>query len=401
MHQGLSEAGGAAPILPASVLFKGNLIAIIGILLSVLVLTFPSPGFAQSPLSDFNPAVLIDSPNIIFFDGRTFWADNALPLRAIFFDKWGGPFNPDTTNSSDNYWKTGAGLVHNGWRLAGYYRGELFMTANKDTIEILRMVNRKEELTEARVFEIDLKTDGFSAAGFELSKGIDLNKVTKGLSSGVTARYLRGEKIQNGSITGTVTSTGPMTYDFDFSLDYLYDENLVYDRRDTISGTGNGYSLDLGVRYLINERLSAEVLLRDIGGRIYWRDVPYTTANATSDIKSYDEEGYQVYRPTIQGYEGYRDFTQEIPLKTDISLSYQKGVVALTPTVNFIEGRPLYWIDMEYIVSNDIHMLIGYNANYHAVSAGMVYRKTSFNIWLNDIDLYRTSAIGLALSIWY
>ncbi len=400
MHQGLSEAGGA-PILPASVLFKGNLIAIIGILLSVLFLTFPCPGLAQSPLSDFNPAVLTDTPNIIFLDGRTFWADNALPLRAIFFDEWCGHFSPDMTNRSDNYWKTSAGLVHNSWRLSGYYRGELFMTANKDTIEILRMVNRKENLTEGRVFDIDLKTDGFSAAGFELSRGIDLNRVTKGLSAGVTARYLRGEKIQNGSITGTVISTGLMTYDFNLFLDYIYDENLVYNRRDTISGTGNGYSLDLGLRYLINERLSAEVLLRDIGGRLYWRDVPYTTANATSDIRSYDEDGYQVYRPSIAGYEGYKDFTQEIAFKTDILFSYQKGAVTFTPAVNFIKGRPLYWIDLKYIISNDIHMMLGYNANYHAVSAGMAYKQTSFNIWLNDIDLYRTSAVGLALSIWH
>lgn len=382
-----------------SISLRYPFIALIIILFFVL---YPaSPSSAQSPVSDFNPASLTESPNGIFFNGKTFWADNSLPLRAIFFDKWGGPFRPDNINRSDNYWKTEAALINKGWRIAGFYRGELFMETNKDTIEILRMVNLKEGLPTGRVFDIDMKARGFSATGVEISNGMNLDSVSEGLMAGFTARYLRGEKIQEGKIEGKVTATGPMSYDFNLLLDYIYDENLIYNRRNTISGTGDGYSFDIGLKYIFKDNLNAEVLFRDIGGRIYWRDAPYTTANATSDIKSYDEHGYQVYSPTIQGYESYKDFTQKIPLKTDVVFSYKREVFTLTPTVNLIGGRPLYWIEIGYQKSSDSSIMAGYNINYHAFSIGYTYKKVSFDIYLSDIDLSRANAVGLELSLWH
>lgn len=382
-----------------SISLKYQFIALIIILFLIF---YPgSPIFAQSPVSDFNPAILTESPNGIFVNGKTFWADNSLPLRAIFFHKWGGPFNPEGINRSDNYWKTEAGLIHAGWRITGFYRGELFIETNKDTIKILRMVNLKQALPTGRAFDIDMKARGFSAAGVEVSRGLDLANVSEGLSAGFTARYLRGEKIQEGKIEGSVTATGPMAYDFSLLLAYIYDKNLIYKRKNTISGIGDGYSFDIGLRYTFKDNLSTEVLFRDIGGRIFWKDVPYTTANAASDIKRYDKDGYQVYSPTIHGYEGYKDFTQKIPVKTDIVFSYKRGVFTLTPTVNLIEGRPLYWIETAYQRSSNSSIMAGYNINYRAVSIGYTYHKVLFNIYLSDMDLSRANAIGLELSLWH
>lgn len=374
-----------------------NLLFSIIILLILLVFS-KSVCFAQSPISEYNPAGLTASNNGIFFYGKTFWGNNSLPLRAIFFDKWGGPFNPELINRSDNYWKTNADYIYNQWRLAGFYRGELFAEANRDTVEILRMINLKQELPEGRDFEINLKAGGFSAAGIEMSKGVSLGGILEGLSTGFTVRYLRGEKIQEGTISGRITTTDVKSYDFDLMLDYIYDDNLIYNSRNINSGTGDGHSMDIGLRYDIKSNCSAEILFRDLYGRIYWRDIPYTTASATSDIKSYDKDGYQVYQPSIHGYESYKDFTQKIPVKTDMSISYKKGNVTLIPIVNLIESRPVYWIETDYELSNNRLIMAGYNINYNAFSVGYALKKTSVNIYLSDIDLFHINAIGLVLS---
>lgn len=398
-HLLLYNGGMKSPPHSYTILLRTLLSGLIIILLSGLFIA--SPAFAQSPLSDFNPAVLTEAHNGILFTGKSFWADNALPLRAIFFNKWGGPFRPVNVNRSDNYWKADAAYINNGWRLAGFYRGELFMETNRDTVELLRMVHLKQTLPAGRVFDIDIKGRGFSATGFELSRGISLGRILEGLSAGFTARYLRGEKIQDGRIEGEVTATGPMAYAFNLSLDYIYEDNLIYNRRNTLSGTGDGYSFDMGLQYTHKDNIRAEVMVRDVAGRIYWKDVPYTTANATSDVKRYDEEGYQVYLPTIQGYEGYTDFTQRIPVKTDMVFSLKSGSFSLTPTVNFIDGRPLYWIETGYQKSTDSSVMAGYNINYHAFSAGYAYKKVLIDVYLSDIDLNRANAIGLTLSLWY
>lgn len=367
----------------------------------ILIFAFDSNALAQSPVSGFNPAELVDALDCIFIDERAFAGNNALPLRALFFDKWEGPFSPGARNNLDAYWKADTGLISHGWRIAGFYRGELFAETNKDTIEILRMINLEQELPVGREFKIDLKGEGFSAYGIETSKAINLDRFVTGLAVGFTARYMTGEKIQEGTIKGDATATGPESYDFDLSLDYIYDENLIYKRRDAVPGTGDGYSFDIGARYDFSKKLRGEVLVRDLLGRIYWRDVPYTTADATSDVTSFDEDGYQVYRPTISGYESYKDFTQKIPLKTDLVLIYKDGPYTVRPTVNFIEDRPLYWIDLGYRVTEKSSVNAGYNTNYRAFSIGASYKNALLSFYSSDIDLNRTNAIGLTLSLRY
>jgi len=371
------------------------------ILLSVLCLVLPAS--AQSPISGFNPATLVDSVDGVFLDAKTFWADNALPLRAIFLDKgWEGPFRPEGTNNLDVFWKTDTGIIHRGWRVAGFYRGELFMKANRDTAEILRMINLKEKLPVGRTFDIDMTAAGFSAKGIELSRGFRIKGLGSGndLAVGFTVRYMSGEKIQEGTIKGNATPTDPKAYDFDLQLDYVYDKNFVYKRRDTIPGTGDGYSFDVGMKYDFNDSLSAELLFRDIMGRIYWKDVPYTTADATSETKYFDEEGYMAFRPIIRGYEAYKDFTQKIPLRTDVMVTYKKDPFTLSPAINFIKGRPLYWMDVGYKATENLSFDIGYNTNYKSFSIGTVYKKAILKIYGNDITL-SAMAIGLIMSFRY
>jgi hypothetical protein len=376
-------------------------IAII-ILLSVLWLI--QPAFAQSPISGFNPASLVDRNDSVFIDATTFWADNALPLQAIFFDKgWEGPFRPKDTNNLDVFWKTDTGIIYHGWRLAGFYRGELFIKANRGSVEILRIINLKQELPVNKNFDIDIKANGFSAIGIELSRGFRVGglELGNGLTIGFTARYMKGEKIQEGTLKGNVIPTAPKEYDFDLGLDYIYDENFVYERRDTIPGTGDGYSFDIGMKYDFNESLSAELLFRDIMGRIYWKDVPYTTANARSDIKYYDEDGYMVFKPTISGYEAYKDFNQKIPLKTDIIVTYKKDPFMISPAVIFIEDRPFYWIDIGYKATENLSFDVSYNINYNCFSIGTAYKKALLRIYADNIDFKKAMVIGLNLSLVY
>ncbi len=140
-----------------------------------------SPASAESPFSGFNPATLLKESRGVFVECKTLWANNAFPLRAIFFDEgWNGPFDPQDTNTMDIYWNIETGLIYQGWRIAGFSRGELFIDANKNTVEILRLIQLRENLPVGKKFDIDLKADGgFSVIGVEISKGINLNNIIK------------------------------------------------------------------------------------------------------------------------------------------------------------------------------------------------------------------------------
>ena len=346
--------------------------------------------------------MLGDMRDNVFVDASAFFADNVLPVHSIVFDEWDGPFNIRNSNSADVYWETGTGLVYKGWRVSGFYRGELFMDANKDTVEILRLINLKKELPVGRNFDVDIKANGFTATGIEISKGLKLEGILKGLSVGCTARYLKGEQIQTGEIRGNVLTTGQKSYDFNLNLDYVYDKNILYKRRDQESSfSGDGYSFDVGLRYLLNDKISMDVLLRDIGGRIYWKNIPYTTADATSNTKSYDDDGYQQFRPTIQGYESFKNYIQKIPLKTDVELSYSGERLKVNSTVNLFQDRALYWIDLTYKAAGGIYIKTGYNINYKAANIGLIYKNALLNLYSSDIRLTKANALGLMASLRY
>jgi len=380
-------------------LFLGrNLLFFSKFLLTVLFILSSSEGFALSPLSGFNPADLAETPNGIFLEGSAFTADTArMPIVGLLRDDWGSPGRPQDMNRASAYWDADAGAVYRGWRLAGFHRGEFLIKANRDTLDFLRMINLKEDLPTGRAFEVSLTADGFSAKGVEVSKGIS---IFKGLNAGVTARYLSGEMVQAGSLSGSVTATSPTTYDFSFLIDYDYDRNLVYPRKAT-PGTGNGYSFDIGLRYSAGKVFSAGVLFRDILGRIYWKNVPYTTATAVSKVMSFDSSGYQQYRPTIQGFEGYRDFTQKIPLKVDIDLSGSLGPLTISPKVNIMNGRPLYWVFLGYKATRNTSFNAGYNANFKTYSLGATYKNSLLSVYTSHIDPSKAASLGISLLAWY
>ncbi len=351
---------------------------------------------AGSPLSGFNPADLSGVAGAVFFEGRGFAADNAgIPAPGLLGNDWGATAAPQPSNRALAYWDTKAGAAYRGWRIAGFYRGEFYIDANRDTVDFLSMINRRAPLPVGRVFDINLSSNGFSAKGIEVSKGIEL---LKGLSAGLTARYISGGMLQFGRLTGSATPTAPNSYDFNYLLDYNYDRNVIYPRR-AAPGEGNGYSFDLGLRYRANGNLSAGLLLRDLAGRIYWTNVPFSTVDATSNVKSFDSSGYQRYRPTVEGFEGFRDFTQHIPFKADADVTATLGPVTVSPQLNIINGRPLYWLFFGYRPTPATSLSAGYNANYEAWSIGAAYKKSMLSVYSSGLDPVRAPAFGAALTL--
>lgn len=387
-----AKGGRKAPLLHHGPVYLACLVVLLK------TLSLAAPAFAASPLSGFNPAQMKSDTVATTIGVTAFCADNALSLRALFSNEWTGPYDPDGVNNGDAYWYADAGLVYKGWRIAGFYRGEVFLEADRDTVDIIHMVKTEQDLPVGTDFQIDLDVEGFSASGVEISRKVDLGSLADGLSAGFTARYLYGDRIQHGTVTGVVTPTGPKTYDFNLDVDYVYDENLLYDRDNSWPQSGNGYSFDIGAKYTWQNTVEASLLARDLFGRIRWNHAPYTTAEAVSEVIYYNSDGYQEFRPTIRGYEAYRDFTQKIPAKTDLDLAFLAGRMRFGSTVNFIERRPFYWLSAEYSPRDSLTLSLGYNINYHAYSAGIVYKQLQLKVSTDSFSYKKAKEAALTVS---
>ncbi|MCM0081238.1 hypothetical protein L4X63_06525 [Geomonas sp. Red32] len=361
---------------------------------------FVFPAYGASPLSGFNPARLAGGGREAFVETSVFAGDTALTLAGINNDTWSGSFTPREHGHGEAYWNIAGGVVLNGFRVAAVNRGEWFVKANKDTQEFFYRIKKHLDLPVGKTYDINLSINGFAATGVELSYGRSLGDFLPGASVGATVRYLRPATMQEGSVKGTVTPNSRNTYDFNLNVNYEYDRNILYRRRNTSVGDGLGYSADVGVAYQ-RESFRCGVLARDLAGEIIWYAVPYTDAVASTDRLTTSPDGYQNFSPTISGYEGNKRFHQRIPLKVDFEAGYTAGDLDGLVTVNLVDNEPHYWLEGSYRLGSRSSVSLGYNVEYSAVKAGFAFHDFSVSVLCDDVRLASAKAFGGELAYHY
>lgn len=363
--------------------------------IALLLVFFCSNGLvseasAASPLNGFNPARLATAGNQAFVEATSFFGSSALPATEVFDNHWnsGGDY--------DAYWNAASGVIINGMRIAIINRGELFTKESSDTQAFFYSVNKKRDLTVGKVYGINASVHGFAATGLELSYGHSLGALLPGLDIGITVRGLRPTTLQDGTATGSVTALTGQTYSIDMNINYFYDKNYLYTRRDAHNGGGLGYSGDIGLSYK-KDSFSAECLVRDIAGVLIWDSAPYTDAKAAT-AHSTTTGNYQTFSPTIQGYESHKRYYQHIPLKTDFIARYDDKTYDGSFTVNLIDGDPHYWLEAGYNVNTSLNLSAGYNVEYSAVQVGMKYSDFTAALLTDNFNVDRVKCFGFQLA---
>ncbi|GFO53181.1 hypothetical protein GMSM_01880 [Geomonas sp. Red276] len=387
----ITGRGGLAAPLFASLFLAAVLSCLAGL---------SSPAYGASPLSGFNPARLAGGGREAFVETSAFAGDTALPLAGINNDSWNGSFTPREPGHGEAYWNLAGGVVFDGFRVAAVNRGEWFLKANRDTQDFFYRIKKHLDLPVGKTYHIDLSINGFAASGVEISYGRSLGALLPGLSVGATVRYLRPATMQDGSVKGTVTPTGPKSYDFNLNVNYQYDRNILYRRRNTTVGDGVGYSADLGVAFQ-RDAFRCGVLARDLAGEIIWYAVPYTDAVASTDRLTTSPDGYQNFSPTISGYEGNKRFHQRIPLKIDFEAGYSAGDLDGLFTVNLVDDEPHYWLEGSYRLGSRSSVSLGYNVEYSAVKVGFAFHDFSVSVLCDDVRVAAAKAFGGELAYHY
>lgn len=387
-HRGFGGDEGVPP------LFLGSLRIVVILLAFICSNGLVSEAHAASPLNGFNPARLAKAPNQAFVEATSFFGSSTLPATEVFNNHWnsGGDY--------DAYWNAASGVVINGVRIALINRGEFFMKESDDSQAFFYSVNKKRDLTVGKIYDINASVHGFAASGLELSYGRSLGTLLPGLDVGITVRVLRPTTLQDGTATGSVTPITTQTYTTDMNINYFYDKNYLYTRKDAHRGDGLGYSADIGLSYK-HDSFLAECLVRDIGGALIWDSAPYTDAKAVTNAHSTSVNGYQIFNPTIQGYESHKKYYQHIPLKTDFVAQYDDGTYNGAFTVNLIDDNPHYWLEAGYNVNKSLNLGIGYNIEYSAVQVGMKFSNFTAALLTDNINVDTVKCFGFQIGYKY
>ncbi len=225
-----------------------------------------------------------------------------------------------------------------GYRTAGYslqllQRDDSYYRFDNETAVFIHRIENHLPLETGRRYRLMIEPDRVTTRGLRL--GLH-RQPREQVSVSAYLSLLQPTHLLQGKLQGSATALAPNDYDFRFDSDLLYHRDPLFERPGRML-SGLGYAIDLQAAWQPAERwkLSAEWL--DAQSELRIDRAGHTSAEATSDTKQYDADGYLTYDPAVTGTEdsgqaSYR-FTSRLrlsltaPLTEAIDLELEHRIV--------------------------------------------------------------------------
>ena len=355
-----------------------------------------TPAFA-GVLPFFSPVYVTSLDNSFYVNTNIFLTNDLFRLKDLFNGiKTNDSHIKNGTNIALGDTRTDVGYNSKKYGYFGYvYKEEVLIDTNKDTVELLYLSTNKKDLPVGKHYNLDLTIKAFKVQGIEYAKSFDLyhdNGYIFNVGFGLEA--LQGKDMQDGTIKGNGIVNSKKDYSFNIVSSYDYTHNYLY-KLNVKKASAYGYSSDLSL-YLKKDGLSLLLLANDLFGKLYWRHLPHSDVNLSSHNKVYDANGYVRYKPTVSGYEGYKNYTQTLVRKYRAQIAYMHKRYFFKLGSDAMYGIYMPYIEGDYMLTSDFSLGLGYETRFHSVTLKSQYGSFVFNI--NVDNIFKPSTLGLNLS---
>jgi len=347
----------------------------------------------------FDP-IEANEEDAVYFKTQAFIADDVVSIHDLF-NKWHGEFHPKAgDNLAIDDARGDLGISIRQWGYLGYaYRHQSFTKASRDlTLLVWQQLNHKD-FTVGKTYALDLVIRGYETDGIVYAKSLTLlESDTRSLTVGIGFSLLHGYNMQDGYLTGTARADSPKDYSYQAVSDYRYTENYLYDL-DVNDADGSGFTTHLSIDYRYRN-LRLHLLVNDLYGRITWRDLPYSYVELDSDNKTYDANGYIVYKPTVKGVELYRDYTQKLYKKVRLETDYRWPEVAdFRLGADSVRNKWFPYGEIHRRFGDAVTAGLSYDTRFGMVGLDFSYK--AFSVSFKSNDLEDPSAMALSLACRY
>lgn len=315
------------------------------------------------------PALLIIDPINVTHANAYFEVDTFTYVEPVTIDSMMNEWDRDFSRGEDalTYNRIEIGFNYKGTGVGYLKRYDYSLKFSEDTSEFYYLIENKMPLPAGKQYDLAMNVKHAYSDGIRVNRSFAINR---DVNTNVAISYLRGLWLTEGKLKGAATIIDANDYDFDFYVDYAYSEDALFDRR-VDEPDGQGYSIDIDVDWQISSDTKASVQVLDLFAEIRWNNAPVTTANATSDTKEYDSDGYVIYNPVLTGYEKYENFTQRLPRKITVDLSHSLSAeYSLLLNSRFYDIRDFHQIGVQYNKENNTYYSAFYMLEVDAISLG-------------------------------
>ncbi|HHB94042.1 MAG TPA: hypothetical protein ENK88_02760 [Campylobacterales bacterium] len=329
-------------------------------------------------------------------------ASDPISLYGMFHD-WDGDYHPkSTTNIALQDMRLDIGTkVFEKYYLGYFYRYNVYIKAGKDFTDFFYRVKNHIDLEQNRVHELKLDIEGIKQSGLILSNSqVVFDNGDNNLQVGGAISLTVGHEMQHGSIRGDVEVINEKSYHASGEVSSYYTHNYLYDLK-VNQASAYGYGSDIAIAYQNKKHnLSINFIVNDLLSKLYWKDLPYSNVHIETQNKSYDEDGYVNYSPSISGNEVYVDFTQKIEprYRVEADKNIANGINIQLGT-DYLYDEFFPYLQLNKILSDTQHIAISYEHRFH--SFGLDYGYKNFLFGMRADELQNTSTFGFRSSFFF
>jgi len=220
--------------------------------------------------------------------------------------------------------RAAAGVEKNRWRLGLELRQDAWLSTDRDSLDTVYLYQQKGKPVPPASFALQGRYFSWQALGLRAGYTFDGPRIAGRPSSIELSGALYGrQRLRDRSVSGMLAYPQAETYEF-AATHIDADSRMSYPfMGDAPRASGAGLSLaaTLPLADAWTLRLQAD----DLASRLRWKNLPLDTETLSSDVRSYDENGYVNYRPLLSGRKRQVDRNFRIPRYTAAALDYRSG----------------------------------------------------------------------------
>jgi hypothetical protein len=310
------------------------------------------PGLAQGVLGIAQPSSKPPSGSWSI-EVSAFALSDPVPLHGLL-NHWQGGFTSDPSPKIYGQWGSRTKATLGNWNISIWDLTTVLGQMSPGGAKLLWLTKQKLALPVGETFAVRLDLDALHRTGASLGRAWMMGNVAFGAD--VSSWTATGA--QFGMMQGQAAVSGPKTYSFDMDVNYAYNQNRLYNLA-VPSERGWGYGLNLGATWAW-DGWEWQSSARDLGNQTHWNQLPMTMASALSNRNHTDSNGFTVFDPSIEGWEGKRPFTWREPIAWSTSIA--RHFPEVTALVRLERVGPLIFraLEVEHSFTSDVRASIGY-----------------------------------------
>lgn len=341
----------------------------------------------------FSPATFAQSTTP-YFEMDAFLLSEPIAIDALS-NNWEGEYHPDGEHQIASIWVE-AGLKKGSWSFGALYREEHQLKFSPDTADLYYTVENDNDLTPGRRYDLDLNAYRFRGVGARLSKQFQPSST---LQVSVGTSLFQASNLLNGNLSGSAIADTFNQYEYQFDVDYSYDEDVLFGRRGVEAPTGIGLAVDLSAIWEPRKNLRFSANIKDLAGAIRWKDAPFTKATADSDRITLNDNGFSQVNPVLSGNIGSKSsYTQTLKPSANLSAAYrftQSPYTASVKSKHYDELNLLAVGGSRKLGSGEL--ALHYWPQIETLEAKFQGKRFGMSIGLDNIDLSEAQAVWLSM----